>query len=267
MAILHPTNLQFTGSLNNLSAYTMRGTDKIILRSKGGAKKHQIEKDPSFEPTRNLNNEWKAVTKSAMEIRNGLFALSPMADHNISGPLNALVKKIQTMDTGNQKGKRAILFSHRPDFLSSFNYNRQNIFDSVIRQPLSVSIDKSSGVVDVNIPLLQPAINFFPHPRYVYYRIIMACTSVSDYVVPEGSNDYHTLNSQLPEYPASESAWALANTPQPAAGFQLAPANKYLPGPDMVFVFGAGIQYGMPGADGSIQPVPYTGAARILNCV
>ena len=42
---------------------------------------------------------------------------------------------------------------------------------------------------------------------------------------------------------------------------------NFLPGPDMILVLGAGIQYGMPGADGSIQPVPYVGAARILKCV
>ena len=43
----------------------------------------------------------------------------------------------------NPKGKRSILFSQQPDFISSFNYNKQNMFDTLIRQPLSINIDKS----------------------------------------------------------------------------------------------------------------------------
>jgi hypothetical protein len=102
--------LSFTGSLSNISAYTMRGHDKIILRTKGGASKNKIQTSPSFQATRNLNSEWRIVTKTAKLIRDGLTALKPLADYNISGPLNALVKKIQSCDTQNPKGKRASFF-------------------------------------------------------------------------------------------------------------------------------------------------------------
>ncbi len=36
-------NFAFTGSLGNYSAYTMRGHDGIILRTKGGASKNRIK--------------------------------------------------------------------------------------------------------------------------------------------------------------------------------------------------------------------------------
>ena len=42
MGTLHG-NLSFTGSISNISAYTMRGHDKVILRTKGGASKKQIQ--------------------------------------------------------------------------------------------------------------------------------------------------------------------------------------------------------------------------------
>ncbi len=266
MASLQGT-LSFTGSLSNISAYTMRGHDKIILRTKGGASKKTIQTSPSFQATRNLNSEWRIVTKTAKLIRGGLTALKPMADYNVSGPLNALVKKIQTSDTQNPKGKRAILFSRQPDFISSFNYNRQNLFDSVIRQPLSVTIARSTGVADVVIPSLQPAVNFFAHPRYAYYRIVFAFTAVSDYIWNEESSTYVSVSYLLPEYEALYAPWMVSNVTQPSASYQLAPTNKFLPGPGTILVFAAGIQYGMPGVDGSIQPAPYAGAARILKCV
>jgi hypothetical protein len=266
MGTLHG-NLSFTGSISNISAYTMRGHDKVILRTKGGASKKQIQTLASFQSTRNLNNEWKAVTSAAVDIRKGLNALKPLADYNISGPLNALVKKIQVSDTLNPKGKRSILFSKQPDFISSFNYNKQNLFDTLIRQPLTINIDKVSGVADIETPLLQPSVNFFPHPRYAYFRIVLSFAVISDYFFNEASGYYVPINLALPNYTPIFSAWAPSNIPQPSASFQFTPANTFLPGPDMILVLGAGIQYGMPGADSSIQPVPYVGAARILKCV
>src|SRR5579862_7714766 len=167
MAIL-TGGLPIIGSLQGLSTYKMRGSDKIVVRSKGGATKKQIQKLASFEPTRNLNAEWKGVTTAALNIRRGLNALKSLADYNISGPLNALVKKIQSMDTVNPKGKRSIMLSHYPDFISSFSYNRQTLFDSVIRQPLTVTVDKTTGIIDFEVPSLQQNINFFSDPRNMY---------------------------------------------------------------------------------------------------
>jgi hypothetical protein len=266
MATLHG-NLSFTGSLSDFSAYTMRGHNKIIVRTKGGASKNSIETSARFESTRNLNNEWKAVTMAAKDIRTGLNALRPLADYNISGPLNALVKKIQVSDTINPKGKRSILFSRQPDFISSFNYNKQNLFDTLIRQPLSINIDKSTGVADIEIPLLQPFVNFFPHPRYAYFRTVFSFAVISDYFFNEASGYYVPVSLALPNYKPIFSIWAPSNILQPSANYQFNPDNQFLPGPDIILVLGAGIQYGMPGADGSIQPVPYVGAARIIKSV
>jgi hypothetical protein len=267
MAKLNPNDIQFTGSLSNLSAYKMRGHDRIILRTKGGASKKHIEKNPKFEKTRNLNNEWKAVCMASLAIRQGLNSLKTLADYNVSGPLNALVKKIQVTDTVNPKGKRSIRFSQQPDALSSFHFNRQTIFDSIICQPLDVSIDKTSAVVDVRIPPLQPLVNFFPNPRYAYYRIILDCTGLSDFACFENGDEYHNLSYQYPTYIAIETEWAIAKVSQPSASIQLLPKTPFNTGPNMIFVFGAGIQYGMPGADGTIQPVPFAGAARIMKTI
>jgi hypothetical protein len=260
--------LPFTGSIQGLSAYTMRGSDKIILRSKGGATKKQIQKLAAFEPTRNLNAEWKGVTTAALNIRRGLNALKTLADYNISGPLNALVKKIQILDTVNPKGRRSILLSHYPDFISSFSYNRQTLFDSIIRQPLTVTIDKTTGIIDFEVPALQQNINFFSDPRNMYFRLIFGCSAVGDYVFAEGSSRlYKTINSLIPKYIPTYSDWMPTSILQASANYRLKPFDTKLPGSDMILVFGAGIQYGKLSPDGTIQPVPYSGAARILKVV
>jgi hypothetical protein len=267
MGILN-SDVPFTGSIKGLTAYKMRGSDKIILRAKGGATKKQIQKLNAFEPTRNLNDEWKGVTTAAAKIRRGLSDLKTLADYNISGPLNALVKKIQSMDIVNPQGKRSIQFSLYPDFISSFSYNRQTLFDSVIRQPLTVNIDKTTGIVDVGVPALQQSINFFSDPRNMYFRMILACASVSDYKFVVESKRYSTvIGRDLPGYKAEFSSWMPTNIQQPAANYQLTPSDTKLLDSRMILVFGAGIQYGRLAPDGTIQPVPYAGAARILKVV
>ena len=265
MPKLSDKGIQFTGTFDNLTAYTMRGHNGIILRTKGGASKRNIEKNPNFRSTRALNNEWKAVIEASQSIRRVLADLRNLADYNISGPLHALVKKIQTADELNPKGKRSILFSRYPNFLCGLQYNRQTSFDSIIRQSIEVNMNKTTGVVDVTIPPLQPLVNFFPNPRYAYYRILQNCGGVSDFVYSEMGNFIGPISLSLPSYPATYTEWNIAKASQPSASYTLTPKEIFHTGPNMIFVFGAGIQYGMPGADGTIQPVPFAGAARILK--
>jgi hypothetical protein len=258
----------FTGRVGAVSVYKMRGHNKMVIRTRGGASKSRIKTHRKFDATRKLNQEWKLVTQVAASIRSGLSCLKPLADYNVSGPLNAIVKKIQTSDILNEKGKRSILFSRYPDFISSFQFNRQTLFDSIIRRQPEVNIDKLSAIATVTVPLLQPAIHFFPNPRYAYYRLVFNMAAESDWVWNEEDKSYKSLNSLLPGYKEFNTEWLPASSTQPPSTFQLAPAREgFSSGPDMILILGAGIQYGMPSPDGSIQPAPYAGAARILKCV
>jgi hypothetical protein len=90
---------------------------------------------------------------------------------------------------------------------------------------------------------------------------------VSDYVCRQEDSYYFSRTSLLPKYQAIETKWAGTKVSQPSVNFQLISNNNFLPGDGMILLLGAGIQYGMPGADDSIQPVPYAGAARILKGV
>lgn len=258
----------FTGSVGPVTVFKMRGHDKLVIRSKGGASKRKIKNHPNFDATRKLNAEWKLVTKVSASIRHGLDAIKLLADYNVSGPLNALIKKIQTSDTINEKGKRSILFSKYPDFLSSFQFNRQTLFDSIVRQQIEVNINKATANATVTIPALQPNIHFFPNPKYAYYRMVIDMVAASDCAWNEESGSYYPVAMQLPEYKHFFADWVPASSTQPVTTYQIIPADeKFSTSQDMILILGAGIQYGMPAPDASIQPVPYAGAARILKCL
>ncbi len=261
-------NFNFTGRLNNLSAYKMRGHNKIVLRSRGGASKRQIKTAAGFEPTRQLNNEWTGVTKAAQNIRGRLHALKSVADYNTSGPLNALVKKIQKEDNKNPTGKRSLLFSKHPDMISHFSFTRDTLFESLIREPLTVEIDKPAGTAIITIPALRPLINFFPQIRYAYYRIVSVLGAVSDLLWDEQGSKYYSLMPVVAGYKPVYGEWVPVGSTQSELTYMHTPSfNKEMVSADMVLILGAALQYGMPSPDGSIQPVPYAGAARILKAV
>jgi len=257
----------FTGKIGNVSAFTMRGYDKIFLRGKGGASKRKIKTSKKFEVTRQLNNEWKGVTLVSAVIRQSLYALKPLADYNISGPMNALVKKIQTLDDINPKGQRAIMLSKQPELFSSFNYNQNIIFDSVVRQPISFDLNKSERTCEVRIPALQPGINFFPHPRFSYCRIVLSLAAVNDYFWNAELRNYFSKTPQASMVPDIYTPWVQTNRIQSAAVYQFAPDAAIAGGTEMIMLLGVGVQYGMPSADVSIQPAPYFGAAKIIGAV
>src|SRR5664279_97027 len=237
----------FTGRLGPVSVYKMRGHDKLVIRTPGGASKSRIKNHRNFEATRSLNREWTLVTGVAAKIRQNLSAICILADYNVSGPLNALIKKIQTSDTINEKGKRSILFSRYPDFLSSFQFNRQTLFDSIIRQQLEINIDKSNAIATVSVPELQPAIHFFPNPRYAYYRLIIDMAAASDLIWNEETMSFKPVDALLPKYKSFYADWVPASSTQALNTYQLTPAKEeFSTGPDMILILGAGIQYGMP---------------------
>ena len=50
--------MQITGSIQGVSFYTRRGSDKVIMRTKGGATKDQIAHSPKFEKMRMQQKEF-----------------------------------------------------------------------------------------------------------------------------------------------------------------------------------------------------------------
>ena len=50
-----------TGSLQNVSFYTMKGSDKVYARTKGGPSSRRMKVGPEFELLRKHQVEWKGV--------------------------------------------------------------------------------------------------------------------------------------------------------------------------------------------------------------
>jgi hypothetical protein len=257
-------NIQFTGSLGNVSAYTMRGSDKVILRTKGGASREKIKNNPAFARTRELNKEWSGCSKAGAAVRMAMYPLRHMADYNISGPLNAIAKIVQKLDTDHPVGSRAIYFSKHKQVLDGFNLNHQNTLDSVVRSPINFILNRNEGAT-VHLPALNPKINFLNKYQRPLFRFVTALGIISDMEYNEDYLFYRPLHAEIHGHSVKvTSDWYPALLPFDGLSLKLSLKGA----PDLnetdTLILAAGIEFGNPLTNSIVEPIKYSGSAKIL---
>ena len=123
----------------------------------------------NFEITRLNNSEFGGRATTSSWVMNRMGKLKALADYNIAGPLIKLLKHVQVMDTVSPHGQRNVCLSFNPGLLAGFSLNKKNPFDAVIRSPINYNIDRNNLKATIEIPALQPGINFFvprSYPRF-----------------------------------------------------------------------------------------------------
>lgn len=254
-------SILFTGSLNNLSAYKMRGSDKIILRRKGGPTKRQVKHSPNFENTRNNNKEFGGRAMAAACIKHCLHPFGFLADHNITAPLNALLCAIQKMDTTSGRGKRNVLLTKQPRLLEGFSLNRRYLFETIVRTPVICNLQNAQAILE--LPALLPDINFMTPGYYGFYRFIATAGWVPDIYYNEHGYRSKDRQKYYPQIIMTE--WLPVNSSAPAKTLTIPalPANKPA---DCSTLVALGIAFGKPKGD-NIVPEKYVGAAKVLMVV
>ncbi|MBK6937171.1 MAG: hypothetical protein IPH18_10090 [Chitinophagaceae bacterium] len=101
----------FTGSMGGLSAYKMRGVDRIVLREKGGPTKQQIKNSPAYDMTRRRNTEWAGCMQMVKQVNRAIHPVRHLYGSNYSGRLAAVCKSILEEDNTGELGKRSVMVS------------------------------------------------------------------------------------------------------------------------------------------------------------
>lgn len=255
-------NLQITGSLDNLSFYKMRGSDKIIVRRKGGPSSKDVQESPNFENTRRNNREFAGRAAATAFIKRVLNPLTFLADYNITGPLNALLKPIQQMDTSSDWGHRSIIISKNARLLQGFSINRRYQVDSILRTPVLYSLEKQQVIID--IPELLPGLNFISPGNYPWYKFIATAGLIPDLYYMNDVWGYQPKSDLSYEPPYIDStAWLPVNTRTAATQLTLDGLPEVKPD-DHSIMIAIGIAFGtMQGTE--IRPVKYVGAGKVIG--
>lgn len=275
----------FQGSVDDLSFYKMRGVEGTIVRRKGGPSKEQVKNAPSMVQTRRGNSEFAGRAKAAKGIMRALHYHKPLADYNIAGPLNALLRPVQALDKLSNMGQRNVLLSANPQILKGFSLNRNNPFDSVIRCPVEYVLNREAAAATVQVPALIPGINFFAPEKYPWFSLVISLGIVPDIIFtkdnepahqdydaftdPEARFSTHVYTYTHPEYKEYDApvcavtVWRPVKKGCPETPLELR-IPLYPPDDHFTLVLSIGIMYGIQEDDQTIMQARYAGAAKVL---
>jgi hypothetical protein len=257
-------DFSFIGSLGNVSAYKMRGCEHVVLRTKGGASRDKIRSLPSFARTRELNKEWGACAKAGAAVRRAISPVKHMADYNISGPLNALAKTIQKLDTIHPRGSRAIYFTKYKELLAGFSLNNANTLDSIVRRPITYTINRETGSAAISLPELIPGINFNNLFKNPFFRFVVALGNISDVEYKDDIKDFQPVNTQQKQCASVVTDWHSSFVPFAGQTIDLMINNGQRPEDCDTLILSAGIEFGNPMSGNEVVQIKYSGSAKII---
>lgn len=178
--------LRIIGKLDGLSIYYMKGCDKPVVRSCGGASKEKIKTSEKFELTRQNNSEFSTCSTAASTVTAALHNIAHLADYRIKNGIHTLAAAIKKKDEINKRGQRAPFFSRHKYILNGFNLNKKHPFDSIVSGKIECTIDREAGRAVFNIPELMHNINIFLPWSAPQYRILCGLGVVHDLIQDNG---------------------------------------------------------------------------------
>jgi len=257
-----------TGSISNLSFYTCTGSDKVIVRSKGGVSRAKIRSSPKYEGFRLQQNEWKGCTAFASALRYSFGGLHRLADYNLTAVLNGFAKNVQKKDTLHETGKRGICFSKYRKTLDGFNFNLNYPFNSVLRVGIIGSIDRETLSARVLVPRINPAVDIQNGLNLPYFRLLLALGSVSDVYYDENLSSYEPLAPVLHGMSKVVTGeWTPSSAIVPEQTIVVCPSEELLHyfSDDVSLVLSMAIEFGKVGLTGAPEEVKYAGCGKVVG--
>jgi hypothetical protein len=265
MARLH--NGTITGTIANLSYYQITGfPGQTFVRTRGGPTRSQVKHSKNFENTRKNNVEFGGRARMAGSIMRGLgYHRTALADYNIAGQVQSLLRAAQEMDKENARGERNLLLSKCPKVLEGFQLNKKFNFDFIVRATIAADLVREHYRAMIRVPELIPSINFFPQQSYSLFRISFHLLLIPDLFCNNKSYDderarngcsYMDRSTEwFPVLKGSPPQYMVVNLPHP-------PRDE-----NFTMLLSIGIDYGITEIDGSFRMLKKCGAAKIIQAV
>ena len=260
--------MQLEGSMANVSMYKMHGSDKVIVRAKGGPTKNQIKTKPKFEKVRQNNGEWAGCTRMGSKIRHSFAVMNHLEDYPVTGALNALCKEIQKLDTDSKPGRRSIRLSQHRNMISGFSFSNKQVLESVLRVPLDTTLDRVAGEAHIDIPEVDAGMYLYNFRNLPYYRLVANLSGVCDLIIPDGKDSYKSPYNGYcwEEKGIFVSEWMPALGVQPARSILLKYPLTDNPIPrEITLLLCLGIEFGKVGVANIPIGVKYAGTGKIVR--
>lgn len=255
----------FTGTVDGISVYSMRGIPEKVARKSWGPSREDIETKPSYDITRRNDSEHGGCSKASKWLRRNFRPLEPVRDHTLSGPVTGWMKSFLDLDTDSELGRRQILITRNPRLLEGINLSKRFAFDSVVRGGIDYRMNRETLSAVLRMPALLPGLNLALPDKNPYYRVVATLGAAPDvFWTPLGyapQGDYSGFSPGV-----AESDWfPSASRSDP---FTLELTLPYTPPTEhFSLVLTVGILMGTVSKSRATKPVKYAGCGKVLAAV
>lgn len=261
--------IQMTGSIKGVSFYTVRGSDRVIMRTKGGATKKQMATSPKFEGLRKQQKEWGGCAKFGSISRYAFGGLHRLADYNLTPVLNGIGKNLMKLDAELEIGTRSLKLSSYRQALEGFSFNRNHTLNSVLRVYPVSQIDREILSGTVILPRINAEIDLLNFRNLPYFRIIVALGSVSDMVFETDKNKYaETVRDLHGTSTVVTGEWHSTQAildEQKITVMMPESQRKYLT-EEVSLLLSLAVEFGTVGFTGQPVEVKYAGCGKVICC-
>jgi hypothetical protein len=260
--------LEMNGSIKGVTFYTRRGSDQVIMRTKGITAIEKMKTAPQYEKLRKNQTEFGGSSKFASMAKYAFGGLKRLADYNLNATLSSIGKTVMTLDTENEPGKRRLQLSKHKQVLEGFNFNRKYPFNTVLRVGVNGTIDRQALLAMVTIPRINTEIDLVNIQHLPYFRIIAVIGTVSDMLYNEADRKYVPVEPHLHGTSAvANGAWYLSGTivPENIMTVQMTEKQQALLTDEITVLLSIAVEFGAVGFTGETVEVKYAGSGKVLS--
>ena len=256
------SDFPFLGSFGGFSFYKMRGSEKTIVRRKGGPSAEKMKTSKECEGSRKQQTQFGGSSTAAKMIRAAMPSITHLADFRIHSHFLKLNAAVQALDLVSKAGQRSLIFSRALHLFEGVSLNRKATFDSVVITPVVYAIHREEHKAVLQLPALSPKFNFISPWNYPFYRFRINLGIVRDMVFTEG-HGYEPITPSFNDFPVSvDTEWAAVKIKTTAQQVELQLDNPVFD-EHCNLVLSIGIELGSQ-SNGIIEHVPYAGCGKIL---
>ncbi|WP_243348868.1 hypothetical protein [Parabacteroides sp. FAFU027] len=260
---------QMEGSISGVSFYSMAGSDKVIMRTKGGPTKRRMKEGKEFEMVRRHQTEWAACVLFSRGLKWAMGDTYRLADYNVSPVWNGIGKKLINLDEESTLGERHLRLSVYREAIAGFSLNKNYSFNAVMRAIPTFEVDKEKRSAIVRFPQINTGNDLLNVQKLPYFRLIVALGVVSDiHYRPENPRDKYepALKDANGIRQSITTEWFSAHDIILEQTLEIMfneSMQKYRSDYDTLLL-SVGIEFGTTAFGGKIEGVKRAGCARIM---
>ena len=260
--------MTMNGGVGNVTFYTQRGTNKVIMRTKGGATREKIAANPKFEGLRKHQKEFGVCSKFGKYTRSAFGDLRRVADYNLSAVLTGIGRNIMKLDTTSEAGKRALCLSQNKGALEGLNFNRTNPLTSVLRVFPRVDLDRENLRGVFTIPRINTDMDLMNFQKLPFFRLNVAIGAMTDMAYNPTTGKYEPMVIEMYGISVTLTGkWYSTRSVLPEHSLTVAlpvERTEFLT-PNVSILLSMAVEFGNVGTDGEPVEVKYAGSGKVVK--